>query len=72
MDAGLFPLQSLDVILAWLVAEDGGARGYITGSTGLTSISQSLKEQIDGIQLQDTTDALATRDMLQALISCLE
>lgn len=72
MDAGLFPLQSLDVILAWLVAEDGGARGYITGSTGLTTISHSLKEQIDGIQLQDTTDALATRDMLQALVSCLE
>ncbi|KAK5069454.1 DNA-dependent RNA polymerase II [Lithohypha guttulata] len=32
MDAGLFPLQTLDIILAWLIAEDDGARKYILAS----------------------------------------
>lgn len=72
MDAGLFSLQSLDVILAWLVAEDDGARKYISDSIPLTMIRESLTNQLNGVQLQDTPDALATKEMLQALISCLQ
>lgn len=29
LDAGLFPLQSIDIILAWLIAEDDGARSAV-------------------------------------------
>lgn len=31
MDAGLYSLQTADVVLAWLVAEDAGAKGRIQG-----------------------------------------
>lgn len=31
MDAGLYSLQTADVVLAWLVAEDEGAKGRIQG-----------------------------------------
>lgn len=31
MDAGLYSLQTADVVLAWLVAEDAGAKGRIRG-----------------------------------------
>lgn len=71
MDAGLFPLQSLDIILAWLIAEDDGARKHIANSIQQTTIRQSLTDQLNGIQLQDVPDAVGTREMLQALLSCL-
>ena len=31
MDAGLYSLQTADVVLAWLVAEDAGAKNRIRG-----------------------------------------
>lgn len=72
MDAGLFPLQTLDVIVSWLIAEDDGARKYLSEALGnkLGTIRTSLQEQLDGIE-QDTEDARSTREMLQALIDCL-
>ncbi|KAK5945133.1 hypothetical protein PMZ80_002337 [Knufia obscura] len=77
MDAGLFPLQTLNVILAWLVAEDGGARKFIVealtkqGGGGLDTIRRSLQEQLDGIEIEATNEAVSRRDMLNALVGCL-
>ena len=79
MDAGLFPLQSLDVILAWTIAEDGGARSYILSALkneqdhpeGVEGLRKSLTAQLDEIS-HDTADSTATKDMLQALLSHIE
>lgn len=77
MDAGLFPLQTLNVILAWLIAEDDGARKLITSSLekvdtkGVESIRESLTEQLDGIEVEASTEVVSTREMLEALLKCL-
>lgn len=76
LDAGLFILQTLDVILAWLIAEDGGARlriesGLKTAGNGLDTIKRGLQEQLDGIEVDDDSNGVSTRDMLQTLIECL-
>lgn len=77
LDAGLFPLQTLNVILAWLIAEDSGARKYLLGSlttegfNGIDSIRQSLQDQYDGIEVDDSSDAVLMKEMLGALIGCL-
>ena len=71
LDAGLFALQSLDVILSWLVAEDEGARKGIQQLLGgLDRLKHSLSEQLTGIDVE-SSKAKDTRDMLEALISCL-
>ena len=78
MDAGLFPLQTINVILAWLIAEDAGARKFIVDSMerqnteGLESIRKSLRDQLDGIEVEATDEAVSARDMLNALIECLK
>ena len=74
LDAGLFPLQTLDVILSWLVAEDDGARKKITDLLGgLGILSASLKEQLDGMDVGPEQDAkaLAGKEMLEALLRCI-
>lgn len=77
MDAGLFPLQTLNVILAWLIAEDDGARKYLSdsfdkdGVKGLQVIRASLQEQLDGIEVEESNDVTSTKEMLGALIKCL-
>lgn len=52
LDAGLFRLQTADVILAWLVAEDDGAAARITallGDGGLASVKTTLVELLAGL-----------------------
>lgn len=77
MDAGLFPLQTLNVILAWLIAEDAGARKYLLetlskeGMKEFDTIRRSLQEQLDGIEIEDPDGAVSTKEMLGALIKCL-
>ena len=74
LDVGLFPLQTLDVILSWLVAEDDGARKKIIESLGsLDSLSTSLKEQLDGIEIgpENSPTAVSGKEMLEALLRCL-
>jgi beta-catenin-like protein 1 len=74
LDAGLFPLQTLDVILSWLVAEDDGARKKITDLLGgLGILSASLKEQLDGMDVGPEQDvkALTGKEMLEALLRCI-
>ncbi|KAI1761946.1 DUF1716-domain-containing protein [Hypoxylon sp. FL1150] len=76
LDAGLFCLQTLDVVLAWLVAEDGGARKTIKKLLAdrdetLSVIKDSIREQIEGIDTDDT-DGKDTRDMLSTLVEFLQ
>ncbi|KAL9113332.1 MAG: hypothetical protein Q9187_007631 [Circinaria calcarea] len=79
LDAGLFSLQSekaIDVILAWLIAEDDGARSKIRELMAerdetFSSIKSTLEEQLDSMSDQsDDTDA-TMKDMLSTLIQFL-
>ncbi|XXH03283.1 hypothetical protein Hte_009681 [Hypoxylon texense] len=76
LDAGLFCLQMLDVVLAWLVAEDGGAKKTIKKLLAdrdetLSVIKDSIQEQIEGIDADDA-DGKDTRDMLSTLVKFLQ
>jgi beta-catenin-like protein 1 len=75
LDAGLFNLQTIDIILAWLAAEDDGIkrkiRVLLSGrSDGLAGIKSTLMEQLDSLDL-DSADDKDTRDMLTTLIEFL-
>jgi beta-catenin-like protein 1 len=75
-DAGLFSLQTVDVILAWLAAEDGGARSKINelmgkDGKGLEDLKRSLQEQLEGIEADEGKSESGLREMLQALIACI-
>jgi beta-catenin-like protein 1 len=72
LDAGLFSLQSLDVILSWLAAEDEGARKQVLeflGDSGAT-LTKSLQEQIAAID-EENTRGRDTKEMLQALLAAI-
>ncbi|KAL7623552.1 hypothetical protein AAE478_007235 [Parahypoxylon ruwenzoriense] len=76
LDAGLFCLQTLDVVLAWLVAEDGGARRTIKGfladqDEGLGVIKETIQQQIEGIDEEDG-EGRDTREMLTTLVEFLQ
>jgi beta-catenin-like protein 1 len=76
LDAGLFSLQTVDVVLSWLVAEDGGARSRVKGllqerDESLEDLKQSLKEQLDGMEAGQSTEQAEVKDMLGTLLNCL-
>ncbi|KAI1372589.1 DUF1716-domain-containing protein [Hypoxylon crocopeplum] len=76
LDAGLFCLQTLDVVLAWLVAEDGGARKTIQKLLAdrdetLSVIRETIQEQIDGIDMEDA-EGKDTKEMLSTLVEFLQ
>ena len=75
-DAGLFSLQTLDVILAWLVAEDDGARLRIIQLLGedgksLEALKSSLEEQLGGMETDEANSDSGVRETLQALVACI-
>jgi beta-catenin-like protein 1 len=75
-DAGLFSLQTLDVILAWLVAEDDGARSRVReliskDGKGLEDLKKTLQEQLGGMEADEANSESGAREMLQALIACI-
>ncbi len=75
-DAGLFSLQTLEVILAWLVAEDDGARERVSqlmanDGGSLEDLKKSLQEQLDGMEADEANAESGVREMLQALLGCL-
>ncbi|KAL2071326.1 hypothetical protein VTL71DRAFT_12561 [Oculimacula yallundae] len=75
LDAGLFCLQTIDVILAWLVAEDDGAKKKIEGlladrDESLAVLKATIQEQLDTI-VGTTREEIWTKDMLTALIQFL-
>lgn len=75
LDAGLFTLQAIELILSWMVAEDHGARQTITillGEDGLKVLERSLKDQLQGMDPGGGDEAKATEEMLEALLLCVE
>ncbi|KAF2753137.1 DUF1716 domain protein [Pseudovirgaria hyperparasitica] len=76
LDAGLFCLQTVDVILAWLVAEDDGAKKKIQEllakrNETLADVKRTIQGQIDQIHVSDRAEEGALKDMLQTLLSFL-
>ncbi|KAE8452749.1 hypothetical protein EG329_013021 [Mollisiaceae sp. DMI_Dod_QoI] len=75
LDAGLFCLQTVDVVLAWLVAEDDGAAKRIRTlfadrDETLAVVKATIQEQLDTI-VGDTEEETMTRDMLSTLVQFL-
>ncbi|PKS07466.1 hypothetical protein jhhlp_006070 [Lomentospora prolificans] len=74
LDAGLFSLQSIDIILAWLVAEDDGAKRRITKllkdtDLGLDAIKATIQDQLG--DLEESEETKDTREMLGTLLEFL-
>jgi beta-catenin-like protein 1 len=79
LDAGLFVLQTIDVILAWLVAEDGGAKKRIVEllketDEDLGVVRATLKEQVSGLDDNASTESEEgmLKDMLSTLLDFLD
>ncbi|MCJ1362375.1 hypothetical protein MMC16_001478 [Acarospora aff. strigata] len=76
LDGGLFCLRTIDVVLAWLVAEDDGARGKIEGlladcDESLSIVRASLQEQLSSMGTIEGDHDPTVKDMLEALITFL-
>ncbi|KAM0816036.1 putative Beta-catenin-like protein 1 N-terminal domain-containing protein [Seiridium cardinale] len=76
LDAGLFCLQTIDVVLAWLVAEDGGAGKKIKALLAerdetLAVLKQTVEQQIEGMDVEDQ-ETKDTREMLTTLAEFLQ
>ncbi|KAH7080139.1 Catenin-beta-like protein [Paraphoma chrysanthemicola] len=72
MSEGLYCLERIDAILAWLVAEDDGAKDAIVKALaerdeGLADVKKTLKAQLDG----DLAVEAAEREMLETLVGFL-
>lgn len=68
LDGGLFCLQTADTILAWLVAEDDGARRHIREQLGsLGEVKASLEET-----MKEADDGDENREMLETLVGYLD
>ncbi|KFX92575.1 hypothetical protein V490_05310 [Pseudogymnoascus sp. VKM F-3557] len=77
LDAGLFCLQTVDVILVWLVAEDEGAERKIKEllserDEGLSVLGATIKEQLDTMGELETDEQKTTNDMLKTLLQFVE
>lgn len=76
MEAGLFCLQTINVILAWLIAEDDGARKKI--QTFLADHDETFRDLRVRIEEQlketdsETADGKETRDILSTLMDFLQ
>ncbi|KAJ5698157.1 hypothetical protein N7462_000162 [Penicillium macrosclerotiorum] len=74
-DAGLFSLQTIDIILAWLVAEDDGAKKKVTSlladrDEDLSLVRATLEEQLEGI-VEEEAKQKDFKDMLSTLLQFL-
>jgi beta-catenin-like protein 1 len=75
LDAGLFCLQTIDVILAWLVAEDDGASKKIQSlladrDENLAVLKATIQEQLDDL-VGDSEEETTMKDMLSTLLQFL-
>ena len=73
LDAGLFSLQLIDVIIAWLIAEDEEASKKVhemLGDEGVTVVKTTITEQMNGLG-EETEDERSHKDMLNTLIEFL-
>lgn len=76
LDAGLFTLQAIDAILAWLTAEDNGARRKIKQLLAeqddtLEVIKATLTDQMQGLDTEEE-DGKDMKDMLGTLVEFLQ
>ncbi|CAI6339694.1 unnamed protein product [Periconia digitata] len=72
LDEGLYCLERVDAVLAWLVAEDDGANAAIVSKLaerdeGLADVRNTLKAQLDGVLEVEG----AEREMLETLVEFL-
>lgn len=72
LDAGLFCLQTIDIILAWLIAEDEGASKAVQNLLAehdetFEAIKATIQEHLDAI-IGDSEEESLTKDMLTALL----
>lgn len=72
LDEGLYCLERIDAILAWLVAEDDGAKKAIVKALGerdesLQDVRNTLQAQLDGVLEVEP----AEREMLETLVGFL-
>ena len=77
LDAGLFGLQTVDLILAWLVAEDAGAkrriRSFLTEKgESFADIYKTLQEQVVDLGSTSSEEEKSVKEMLQTLMSYLQ
>lgn len=77
LDAGLYCLQSIDVILAWLLAEDDGARARIVESLSasgmrILDIRQTLFDMRQNVVDESGEEGQMINDMLSTLLTFLE
>ncbi|KAH9863745.1 hypothetical protein J1614_009677 [Plenodomus biglobosus] len=73
LSEGLYCLERIDAILAWLVAEDDGAKNAIVKALSerdesLADVKKTLQEQLNGVLAVEP----AEREMLEALVGFLE
>lgn len=76
MEAGLFCLQTINVILAWLIAEDDGARKKIQAFLAdhdetFKDLKVRIEEQLNETD-SETAEGRETRDILSTLIDFLQ
>lgn len=76
LDSGLFTLQLIDTLLAWLVAEDDGAKRTISAlltntDNSLASLAATLQGQLNSIDEGDEKNQ-DVRDMLGTLLELIQ
>jgi beta-catenin-like protein 1 len=73
LDGGLYHLQIVDTILAWLIAENADVKVKVMGALedGVASIRASLETQCDNLD-KDAAENNDTREMLDTLIEFLD
>lgn len=76
LDAGLFMLQTIDVVLAWLIAEDAGASRKINvlladRDDTFEVIKTSLQERLDAIDDKESREGKDSAEMLTTLMEFL-
>ena len=76
LDAGLFSLQAADTILAWLIAEDDGAKDHIRHrlaerDESFQTVRATLVEQLEGMNASTEEEDWGMKDMLGTLIAFL-
>jgi len=75
LDVGIFCLQTIDNILAWLILDDAGARQKIKdllaeGDESFAAIRATLHEQLRGVEGED--DPEGTKDTLTYLLGSVQ
>lgn len=76
LDAGLFTLQTIDIVLAWLIAEDDGAQKKIRAILAdrdetFEAIKISLQERLDAIDDKESPEGKDSTEMLTTLMEFL-